>query len=246
MHNSAMPQEYLLGEYFHGIDIDREHPEVPRILGDLATKWLVASDGATTRKDQRRTGPLLVAITGPSGAGKSTIGRQISQRFGVPFVSKDPLKEELFDRLGWQNGYPDRGWSSELSRASYGVLYERASRLLAAGLPVIIESNFKSQYTVIPFAHLEETRSFHCLQVRCQADPETLMKRYIERSANRSPIHMDTDEASRANFRAELGRGQFDDSGIVSEIVSIDTTAWDDGCMETLYADIGARLQAAS
>ncbi|MCL4544619.1 MAG: ATP-binding protein [Chloroflexi bacterium] len=84
------------------------------------------------------TKPLLLVINGAPATGKSTLATLLAREFGLPHLSKDLIKEALFDTIG----APTRERSRELSGASYRVLYIVAHQILAAGLGVILESNF--------------------------------------------------------------------------------------------------------
>ena len=57
--------------------------------------------------------PLVVVVTGPPAAGKTTIAREVAARLRLPLITKDTIKEALFDGLGtadlaWYRGlrYP--------------------------------------------------------------------------------------------------------------------------------------------
>jgi 2-phosphoglycerate kinase len=47
--------------------------------------------------------PMVIVITGPPCAGKTTIARRVAERFSLPWMGKDMVKELLFDALGWQD-----------------------------------------------------------------------------------------------------------------------------------------------
>lgn len=42
----------------------------------------------------------VVLVTGVPAAGKSTLARALSARLGMPLLSKDRVKEVLYDTLG--------------------------------------------------------------------------------------------------------------------------------------------------
>ena len=63
---------------------------------------------------------LFIIVTGAPCTGKTSIALYLAEKFQLPVVYKDGIKERLFDRLGWKT---DRQWSKLLSLASYDLLY---------------------------------------------------------------------------------------------------------------------------
>src|SRR6185437_3895614 len=83
--------------------------------------------------------PYLIIVTGLPATGKSTLARELARRLRVPLIGKDMIKEPLLDMLG--AGDSER--SRLLSTASFAVLFELARELLARGLSLIVEGNFR-------------------------------------------------------------------------------------------------------
>lgn len=82
--------------------------------------------------------PLLVVVTGMPSSGKTTIAESLAERLRLPLIAKDDLKESLFESLG----AGDVAWSSRLGSAAYNLIFELASRILAAHVSMIVEANF--------------------------------------------------------------------------------------------------------
>lgn len=61
----------------------------------------------------------VVLVTGIPGAGKTTVSRALSKALALPLLSKDAIKESLFDVLGVR----DREWSLQLGAAANRVLW---------------------------------------------------------------------------------------------------------------------------
>ena len=81
--------------------------------------------------------PLLVVVTGPPASGKSTLARELASSLDVPFLSKDELKERLYEVFGDATEAED-----DVERAALAILFSVANSNLDAGVDVLIESNF--------------------------------------------------------------------------------------------------------
>ena len=62
--------------------------------------------------------PVIIIVTGRPAAGKSTFAKWLSQELKLPLVSKDSIREALFERLGWK----DRSWAHEPGKASVELI----------------------------------------------------------------------------------------------------------------------------
>jgi predicted kinase len=74
--------------------------------------------------------PPFVIVTGLAASGKTTLAVPLAQALGVPLVSKDAIKEALFEAVG----IGDLQWANTLSRAADAALVEIAAGLDAAVL----------------------------------------------------------------------------------------------------------------
>ena len=97
--------------------------------------------------------PLLIVVTGPPASGKTTLSRRIANDLHLPLISRDGIKEILFDGLGWS----DREWSKRLGKVSYELTYYFVQLHIASGQPVIVESNFTEQ-AVTAFSAIRRQR----------------------------------------------------------------------------------------
>ena len=82
----------------------------------------------------------LLLITGLPGSGKTTLGRCLAQRYGVPLLSKDLIKEPLLDVLGCSG---EAAHSRLLSNASFAVLFAVTREILTANRDLVLEGNFR-------------------------------------------------------------------------------------------------------
>ncbi len=83
----------------------------------------------------------ILLVSGAPASGKSTLAGALAEIFGYPLISKDAIKESLFDSLGTyltrDLDAPDL--SRVLSRAAMEMLWS-----IAPGCPqVILEANFR-------------------------------------------------------------------------------------------------------
>jgi predicted kinase len=144
---------------------------------------------------------LLVLISGFSGTGKTTLAKKIAERYSLPLISKDDIKESLYDSLG----YSDREWSKQLGVASYNLLYLFTENLLATEHSVIIESNFKFGIDTVKLLNLKHKYQFSLLQIHCYVEIAIALQRFKNRSRSleRHPGHVDhlIYEEMESNFK---------------------------------------------
>ncbi len=126
----------------------------------------------------------LVIIHGSPASGKTSLGLALAADLGIPCLSKDQVKEALFETLGVGN----REWSARLSRASFAVLLQVGAAQLGAGRPCLLEGNWRTEHVPALTALGRGTdRAF--AQVCCFADPAEIERRF--RARVRHPGHLD-------------------------------------------------------
>ena len=164
--------------------------------------------------------PTIIIVTGRPAAGKSTLAKWLSQQLKLPLVSKDSIREELFDRLGWK----DRKWAQELGKASVDMMFYFARAELEVEHSIIMGNSFYPPVSNPRFQALKEQYNAQSIQIVCDSDRETLFQRFKSRadSGSRHPGH--GDQAVLEELYANLA----DNSSAVFEIggliIEVDTT----------------------
>jgi predicted kinase len=163
--------------------------------------------------------PLVIIVSGLPASGKSSLARQLARELQLPLIYKDGIKESLFDSLGWR----DRDWSRKLSQAAYRLLYYFLEAHLAAGRPLIVESNFQTD-AAVKFRELQEKYPFQPFQVLCRAEGSILLARFAARAndPDRHPGHVDLETLEE--LKPALLKGNLAPLEIGSEVVDVDTT----------------------
>ena len=163
---------------------------------------------------------MIIIVTGRPAAGKSTLARWLSQELKLPLVSKDSIREELFDRLGWK----DRKWAQELGKASVDMMFYFARAELEVGRSIIMDNSFYPPVSNPRFQALKEQYKAESIQIVCDSDRETLFQRFKNRAetGTRHPGHGDQDVLE------ELYRYLSDTSSHILDIggsvIEVDTT----------------------
>jgi predicted kinase len=165
--------------------------------------------------------PTIIIVTGRPAAGKSTLAQWLSQELKLPLVSKDAIREELFNRLGWK----DRKWAQELGKASVDLMFYFARAELAVGHSTIMDNSFYPPVSNPRFQALKEQYRAESIQIVCDSDRETLFQRFKSRadSGKRHPGHGDQDvlEELYANL-ADTSSSILDIGGVVIEVDTTD------------------------
>jgi predicted kinase len=118
----------------------------------------------------------VILVSGGPGAGKTTVAEPLAAALGFALLSKDPIKEALYDALDGRAG--DLAQSRKFSDAAIEVMLA-----LAAQCPqVVLEANFHPHD-----AHEREriqNLAGQIVEVYCSCPPEVMARRYAERAAS--------------------------------------------------------------
>ena len=182
---------------------------------------------------------MLIIVSGPPGAGKTTLASSLSELLGIPLLTKDGLKEALFDSLGWN----DRAWSQSLGAASFELLYRLIDSQLKAGVPLIVEANFKPA-AADRLGKLLKAHAVFPVQISCTAREDVLDARMRERwnSGKRHPGHDDV--ATMKEKYPGWSSAEYAALPLGGSVYSVDTTDFSKIDFGTLFNEIKLRLVA--
>jgi predicted kinase len=146
-------------------------------------------------------------------AGKTSLARGLAKHLALPLITKDDIKEALYDSLG----VGDLEWSRRLGTATYALLFGFCRELLSAQQSLVTEANFFSGSQEPEFASLPAHRT---VQVHCEAPLEVLLQRYEGRT--RHPGHVDRDRAK--DLRQRFTDGTHKAMGLSGALIEVDTS----------------------
>jgi predicted kinase len=164
--------------------------------------------------------PTVIIVTGRPAAGKSTLAKWLSQELKIPLVSKDNIREELFDRLGWK----DRKWAQDLGKASVDMMFYFARAELEVGHSIIMDNSFYPPVSNPRFQVLKEQYHAESIQIVCDSDREILFQRFKARahSGGRHPGHGDQDVLDELYVTLADTSSQILEIG--GSVIEVDTT----------------------
>ena len=163
--------------------------------------------------------PLLIAVSGAPGTGKTTLGRRLAADLQLPYISKDLIKESLFDSLGTK----DREWSVKLGIASIKLLFELIECQLEASRSLVAESNYRREYDVPRFELFLQRYAFGMVEVHCKTDRQVLFSRLEGRSDSGERHAGHSDKEVFGELDEALRQGAFDPLAL-GEVIIVDTT----------------------
>jgi len=130
----------------------------------------------------------IVVVAGVPGSGKTTLARDLAPELDMPLLSKDTIKEALFDALGTG----DLARSRAFGRVAHVVLYALAAEARSA----VLESNFWPGTAEGELVALRRP----LVQVYCPCPIEIAVERYRRRatSPDRHPGHLPEHQSEHA------------------------------------------------
>ncbi|WP_052466432.1 AAA family ATPase [Beduini massiliensis] len=192
-----------------------------------------------------------IIITGVPASGKTTLAHYLSQILHIPMVSKDEMKEILFDTVGFDN----RKEKVKLGVGSTKLLYYFAGRMMQAKQDFILENNFEKS-DEDDLKQLFEKSKYQCLTLKLTGDLFTIYERYVKRefhpSRHRGHIvndHYPTNEkifpcpSSFEDYQKGIQHRGMDDFNGVGKIVEIDVTHLESLDYQEIAVNIKAQLE---
>ena len=194
-----------------------------------------------------------ILVTGIPAAGKSTMAEVMSERLKLPVISKDTIKELLFDNVGFQS----RAEKVNLGIASMEIMYYASGQLMKAGQPFILENNFEysSEHGM---KNLLDKYQYSALTITLTGDYKVIYQRFLERESSpdrhrghvvndcypekkaRSPEEINAAAISYEDYVRSVEHRGFDAFCVDGEQIKVDVTDFTRIDMEKLFSQIAA------
>lgn len=131
-----------------------------------------------------------ILVTGIPASGKSTMARFLAEAFGLPVISKDRIKECMYDTIGFRS----REEKVKLGTASMQIMYDLAEELMRSARPFILENNFENVSKEGLLTILEKYE-YEAITVTLTGDYKIIYQRFLERNRDpgRHPGHVVND-----------------------------------------------------
>lgn len=117
-----------------------------------------------------------VLVAGVPASGKTTFALHAAKALNLPMVSKDTLKEILYDNVG----FATHDEKIKLSIAATQLLMYYAESMMKAEKTFILENNFEN-VTKPGLQNLMETYRYHPVTVRFGGEVRVIYQRYLQR-----------------------------------------------------------------
>lgn len=178
---------------------------------------------------------ILIIVSGLPATGKTALSRKLAEYVGLPLFSKDTIKEILFDGVG----HGDRAWGEKLNKPTYDILNYVVEQELIAKRSLIVETPYDMDFRKEVYVELQAMYHFTCVQVLCYADPEILVKRFVDRigAQDRHPGHNDL--AALEDFKLSIkDAGKVEPLPLSGKVYEIDTSNFAEINGESLFKDV--------
>ena len=190
-----------------------------------------------------------ILVTGIPAAGKSTMAAFLAEHFGLPVISKDKIKEFMYDDIG----FCSREEKAKLGIASMNIMYYMAAELMKSNQPFILENNFE-KISREPLIQILEKYSYKAITVTLTGNYSKIYERFTERnsSPDRHRGHVvndcypektpnkDINPISYENFVSGIIDRGMDSFEANDPHIVVDTTDFNDLHIETLIEEINS------
>lgn len=175
--------------------------------------------------------PTFVLVTGAPASGKTVLAARLARALGWPLMSRDRMKELLWDALA-------PGDQAAADSATWPLFYALIGELLGHGSNVIAESSVHVQRSVPELQPLLRLALPVHIHLDCARDVR--VERYAARVAGRHPCF---DAALAERYRLEPDRWVYfeEPPEVGVPVLRLDTSAGEGGVAQALAFIQGAR-----
>lgn len=166
------------------------------------------------------TKPFLLIVNGAPATGKTYLSHWLSQQLDLPLLSKDDIKEELFNHFDCSS----KEKSQALGAVSFDLLWLWLSKLMPFRQTLIIETSFNLIYSQPKIIDLTTSHNYATIQIYCQAEEQIRQQRFADRarSSQRHPGHQD-----KPRLPEITSISQYQPIDINGPTITVDTTSFD-------------------
>lgn len=118
-----------------------------------------------------------ILVTGIPAAGKSTMAEVLAEHFSLPVISKDKIKELLYDTIG----FCSREEKVKLGIASMNIMYYMAEQFMKRRQSFILENNFEN-VSKEGLLEILEKYSYKAITVTLTGDYKKIYQRFLKRN----------------------------------------------------------------
>lgn len=122
-----------------------------------------------------------ILVAGMPASGKTTFANYLGEQLSLPVISKDRIKEILYDTVG----FACKQDKIVLGKAGTSLLYYFAETAMVAQKPFIMENNFE-EVSKPALVQLLEKYHYRWITMRFGADIRVVYNRFIKRNQSSS------------------------------------------------------------
>jgi predicted kinase len=146
--------------------------------------------------------PTIILVNGLPATGKTIFAEKLSNEFLIPLISRDAIKERIFDELKVENEETSRA----LANASFGILFDFAEQILKTSSSFILETPFDPAFDNAKIQDYQKRYNYSALQIMIETDLAIRKERFLNRikTGERHKGHRDHIDIENKVYREKL------------------------------------------